>query len=39
LNVALAALAVVVALLGAGRFSADAVVEQSLGVTGESSAP
>jgi putative oxidoreductase len=39
LNVALAALAVVVALLGAGTFSADAVVEQKLGVTGESSAP
>ena len=39
LNVALAALAVVVALLGAGRFSADAVVEQSLGATGESSVP
>jgi len=39
LNVALAALAVVVALLGAGRFSADAVVEQSLGTTGESSVP
>jgi putative oxidoreductase len=39
LNVALAALAVVVALLGAGTFSADAVVEQRLGVTGESSDP
>ena len=39
LNVALAALAVVVALLGAGRFSADAVVEQTLGTAGEGSAP
>jgi putative oxidoreductase len=39
LNVALAALAVVVALLGAGRFSADAVVEQGLGAAGDSSVP
>jgi len=35
LNVALAALAVVMALLGAGTFSADAVVEQRLGATGQ----
>jgi putative oxidoreductase len=37
LNVALAALALVVALLGAGRLSADALVERRLVATGSSS--
>ena len=38
LNVALAALALVVALLGAGRFSVDALVERRLAATREGSA-
>ena len=38
LNVALAALALVVALLGAGRFSVDALAERRLVATGEGSA-
>jgi putative oxidoreductase len=38
LNVALATLALVVVLLGAGRFSADALVERRLAATGRSSA-
>ena len=39
LNVALAGLALVVALLGAGRYSADAGIEQRLGATGQGSDP
>jgi putative oxidoreductase len=35
LNVALAGLALVVALLGAGRFSVDALAERRLGATGK----
>jgi putative oxidoreductase len=38
LNVALAGLALVVALLGAGRFSADALAERRLMATGEQTA-
>jgi len=39
LNIALAGLALVLALLGAGRYSVDALVEQRLGETGQGSAP